>query len=168
MKTTLAEIRFAEPTDAAALAAVHEAAWRGAYAGIIPHRSLAGMIGRRHVGWWNRAIDRQAAILVLEFHGEIAGYATLGRNRTGALDVEGEIYELYLRPEYQGIGFGRRLFRAATALLADRGLKGVAVWALADNDNAMGFYAALGGADIAEGAERFETQTLRKVAFVWA
>jgi ribosomal protein S18 acetylase RimI-like enzyme len=167
MKTSLAEIRFAEPDDDAALSAVHEAAWRGAYTGIIPHKSLTAMISRRHAGWWRRAIDRQAAVLVLEFNGAIAGYATLGRNRTGALDVEGEIYELYLRPEYQGVGFGRRLFRAATALLQDRGLKGLVVWALSDNETAMGFYSALGGGDIAEGAEMFEGRSLRKVAFVW-
>ena len=31
----------------------------------------------------------------------------------------------------------------------------------------MGFYSALGGGDIAEGAETFEGRSLRKVAFVW-
>lgn len=168
MKTIAAEVRLAEPRDAGVLASIHELAWQNAYCGIIPFRSLSRMIRRRGPDWWNRAINNRAAILVLEFGGEMAGYATLGRNRAGALEVEGEIYEIYLRPEYQGLGFGKRLFNSARAMLRDRGLKGVAVWALADNAKAMGFYACVGGADIAEGEETFESTTLRKVAFVWA
>ena len=149
MKTIAAEIRLAEPRDAATLASIHEAAWQHAYRGIIPFRSLNRMVRRRGPDWWSQAIANRAAILVLDFGGTTAGYATLGRNRAGALKVEGEIYEIYLRPQYQGLGFGRRLFNAARAMLRDRGLKGVAVWALADNDNALGFYASVGGSDVA-------------------
>ncbi|BDA86717.1 N-acetyltransferase GCN5 [Aureimonas sp. SA4125] len=167
MKTIAAEVRFAEGRDAAQLAQVHEASWRGAYSGIIPFKTLGKMVERRGPDWWRRAIDNRAAILVVEFGGEIAGYATLGRNRTKALSAEGEIYEIYLQPKFQGLGFGRRLFDEARALLRDRGMRGVVVWALADNDNAMRFYSSVGGADVAEGAERFETVTLHKVAFTW-
>ena len=168
MKTIAAEVRFAENRDASALAEVHEVSWRGAYSGIIPFTTLAKMVGRRGPEWWRRAIDNRAAILVVEFNGEIAGYATLGRNRTKALPAEGEIYEIYLQPKFQGLGFGKRLFTEARSLLSDRGMKGLVVWALADNDNAMMFYAAVGGADVAEGAETFENVTLHKVAFTWA
>ena len=167
MKTIAAEVRFAEDGDAGDLASVHEASWQGAYRGIIPHSSLSRMLQRRGPGWWQQAIKNRAAILVIEFGGEIAGYATLGRNRTKALMADGEIYELYLKPKFQGLGFGRRLFAAARDLLQTRGMHGLAIWALADNDNAMGFYSSLGGADVAEGEETFEAVTLRKVAFVW-
>ncbi len=167
MNTIVAETRLAEPRDTAALAAVHEAAWRGAYAGLIPHHSLSRMIGRRHEAWWARAIRSGAAILVVEFAGETIGYATLGDNRAEAIKAEGEIYELYIRPEYQGLGFGGRLFKAARGLLADRRLTGLVVWALADNHQAVDFYARLGGADVAEGSEVFEGRNLGKIAFVW-
>lgn len=167
MKTIAAEVRFAETRDAAELASVHALSWQGAYRGIIPYRSLSQMVQRRGLEWWRGAIGNRTAVLVIEFGGEIAGYATIGRNRTPALAADGEIYELYLKPKFQGLGFGRRLFAAARALLRTRGLHGLAVWALAENDNAMGFYAALGGADVAEGEETFGTKSLRKVAFVW-
>ena len=47
MNTMTIGIRKAEPRDAAAIADVHQQAWRGAYSGIIPHRALNGMINRR-------------------------------------------------------------------------------------------------------------------------
>ena len=51
--------------------------------------------------------------------------------------------------------------------LAAHGLKGLVVWALEDNQNALAFYAGAGGRDVAEGVEVFDQKALRKVAFVW-
>ena len=107
------EIRPASPRDAAQIADVHADAWQNAYAGLIPHKSLSAMIQRRNAGWWQRAIQRGTSVLVVGFGGKIAGYSTFGLNRARALPQDGEIYELYIRPEYQGIGVGSRLFGAA-------------------------------------------------------
>lgn len=167
MNTLTIDIRKAEPRDADAIAGVHHDAWRGAYSGIIPHRALTAMIGRRGSSWWANAIRRAASILVVEIGGEVVGYTTLGRNRARELPQEGEIYELYLRPEYQGIGLGSRLFSAARDRLAAHGLSGVVVWALEENDGALRFYEGAGGRDIAEGVEVFDARALRKIAFVW-
>lgn len=167
MNTLTIDIRRAEPRDADQIADVHLEAWKGAYCGIIPHRALTSMINRRGAEWWANAIRRAATVLVVEIGGMIAGYATIGRNRAKELRQQGEIYELYLRPEYQGIGLGSRLLSAARQKLADHGLKGVVVWALEDNANAVAFYAGAGGRDIAEGVEIFEHKALKKVAFVW-
>jgi ribosomal protein S18 acetylase RimI-like enzyme len=167
MNTVTIDIRRAEPRDAQAIADVHHQAWRGAYAGIIPHRALNAMISRRGDEWWANAIRRSATVLVVEIGGKVAGYTTVGRNRARGLPQQGEIYELYLRPEYQGVGLGSRLFAAARQKLADHGLKGMVVWALEDNTNALSFYAGAGGRDVAEGVEVFDQKALKKVAFVW-
>lgn len=167
MTTLTVDIRKAEPRDADAIADVHHEAWRGAYAGIIPHRALNAMINRRGRDWWAQAIRRAASVLVVEVGGKVAGYATLGRNRARELPQQGEIYELYLRPECQGIGLGTRLFAAAQEKLALHGLQGLVVWALEDNSNALAFYTGAGGRDVAEGVEVFDQKALRKVAFVW-
>lgn len=167
MKTLTIDIRRAEPADAAAIADVHAQSWQGAYGGIIPFRALRAMIGRRGTAWWSNAIARAASVLVIEMGGEVVGYATLGRNRARELPQQGEIYELYIKPEYQGVGLGTRLFAAARQKLASHGLSGLVVWALEDNVNAAGFYAGAGGRDIAEGVEIFDAHALRKVAFVW-
>ena len=167
MKTLTIDIRKAEPRDASAIADIHHEAWRGAYSGIIPHRALNGMINRRGPDWWANAIRRAATVLVVEIGGKLAGYATIGRNRARELAQQGEIYELYLRPEYQGIGLGSRLFAAAREKLANSGLKGMVVWALEENAGALSFYEGAGGRDIAEGVEIFDQKALKKVAFVW-
>ena len=167
MNTLTIDIRRAEPRDADAIAGVHHEAWQGAYAGIIPYRALTAMINRRGTSWWGNAIRRAASVLVIEIGGEVVGYATLGRNRARELPQQGEIYELYLKPEYQGIGLGGRLFAAAREKLATHGLSGLVVWALEENANAIGFYIGAGGRDVAEGVEVFDQKALRKVAFVW-
>jgi ribosomal protein S18 acetylase RimI-like enzyme len=167
MSTTLIEIRQARPSDAAAVATTHDDAWRSAYQGIIPGTELEKLISRRGPDWWESAIRKGSRIAVLGFGDTLAGYANYGRNRARSLFYDGEIYELYLRPEFQGLGFGRRLFSSARRDLLQSGLKSLVVWALADNDPAVEFYRALGGRAVARSSERFGTRTLDKVAFAW-
>ena len=164
------EIRRAIPIDAAMLADVHAASWREAYAGILPPRTLMRFIARRDLGWWVRSV-RGTGVLALDVGDRVVGYATVGRNRTAALPQGGEVFELYLLPEYQGVGLGRRLFDAARQRLSatglDGGKPGFVVWCIEENERAMQFYAAMGGRDIAEGTERFEGRLLNKVAFAF-
>jgi len=104
---------------------------------------------------------------VLAFGDTLAGYANYGRNRARSLYYDGEIYELYLRPEFHGLGFGRKLFSAARRDLIQSGLQSMVVWALSDNEPAGGFYRALGGKAVARSSERFGNRVLDKVAFAW-
>jgi ribosomal protein S18 acetylase RimI-like enzyme len=167
MSTVLIEIRRARPADAKSVATAHDDAWRNAYQGVIPGPELERLIARRGEAWWNGAIRKGSRISLLAFGDTIAGYANYGRNRARSLYYDGEIYELYLRPEFQGLGFGRRLFTAARRDLAQSGLKSMVIWALSDNDHATEFYRALGGRMVARSSEKFGPKSLDKVAFAW-
>jgi len=167
MSTVLIEIRRAKASDAAAVADTHDEAWRGAYQGVIPGVELEKLVTRRGADWWDSAIRKGSRIAILAFGDKVAGYANYGRNRARSLFYDGEIYELYLRPEYQGLGFGRRLFSSARRDLAQSGLKTLVIWALSDNDPALEFYKALGGKAVARSSERFGDKSLEKVAFAW-
>ena len=167
MNTSLIEIRRAKAPDAVALASTHDDAWRTAYQGIIPGPELDKLINRRGADWWEGAIRKGSRISILAFGDTLAGYANYGRNRARSLHFEGEIYELYLRPEFQGLGFGRRLFTAARRDLVQSGLKSMVIWALSDNDPATEFYRALGGRMVARSSEKFGPKSLDKVAFAW-
>jgi ribosomal protein S18 acetylase RimI-like enzyme len=153
--------------DAVALACTHDDAWRTAYQGIIPGPELDKLINRRGAEWWEGAIRKGSRISILAFGDTLAGYANYGRNRARSLTYDGEIYELYLRPEFQGLGFGRRLFTAARRDLAQSGLKSLIVWALSENDTAVEFYRALGGKTVARSSEKFGARVLDKIAFGW-
>ncbi|MCB1439824.1 MAG: GNAT family N-acetyltransferase [Nitratireductor sp.] len=167
MTTITINTRRAKRQDAEAIAEVHDKSWMNAYSGMLPHRALNRMVQRRGAAWWAQAIDRATVIHVLEIGGTIAGYATIGRNRVKTLPFDGEVYELYLLPEYQGVGLGSHLFLDALGELKRRGLKGAVVWVLADNHPAIRFYRNAGGREIAEGKETFDGVDLMKIAFAW-
>src|SRR5262250_7644 len=167
MSTTLIEVRPAKPADATAVASTHDEAWRAAYQGIIPGSELEKLINRRGPQWWDSAIRKGSRVSVLVFGDKVAGYANYGRNRARSLHFDGEIYELYFRPEFQGLGFGRRLFTAARRDLAQSGIKSLVIWALSDNSPAVAFYRALGGQPVARSCEKFGNKTLDKIAHAW-
>ena len=132
MVETVISIRPARLGDEGVFASVHDAAWREAYRGVIPGRELEGMIARRGPAWWRLAIARRTPLLVLEFSDSVVGYVSYGRNRVPSLGYGGEIFELYLAPECQGCGFGRRMFEAARKDLVGHGYGTLVVWALVD------------------------------------
>jgi ribosomal protein S18 acetylase RimI-like enzyme len=159
MPSLVIDVRPARTGDAAQLADVHEVAWREAYAGIIPALTLQRMIIRRSGPWWRDALGRRP-ILVLDVGGTVAGYASFAPGNARGHPGAAEIQEIYLRPEYQGIGLGVRLFRAVVKRVKARGYSRVLVRALADNDRANGFYAHLGGKIVARTDESLGGRTL--------
>lgn len=160
-------IRRARTDDAAALSHVFDTAWREAYSGILPALALERMINRRGPRWWLNTIGRERPLVVLDIGETIAGYVSYGRCRDRSLPAEGEIDELYLAPEYQGVGFGKRLFKAVRNDLDDRGIKRVAIWCLKENERACAFYRRLGGRLIAETNESFNSVVLAKSCFLF-
>ncbi len=167
MYTSVIETRRAIPCDATGIAEAHAESWKQAYSGIVPYKALSRMINRRGVSWWANAIRRSTVILVAELNNEIAGYATLGPNRVSTFPYEGEIYEIYLKPEYQGVGLGTQLFIDARQELMRRSYKGTVVWVLKDNLPALSFYENAGGKAAARGSEHFDNKRLEKIAYIW-
>jgi len=167
MKTLSIDVRPAEPQDAAGIAEAHRLSWQHAYAGLIPHGVLTKMIERRGETWWRKATRGPATVLVVEVAGTIAAYATVGLNRARVLPQEGEVYEIYVRPEYQGIGLGHMLFGEARRLLKSLGCSGMVVWCLEDSSHADQFFRSNGGIDAVEGMEDFGDVQLKKIGFIW-
>jgi ribosomal protein S18 acetylase RimI-like enzyme len=158
---------MATPADGEAVAAIHDAAWRSTYQGIIPHLYLERMISRRGPLWWQRQIEHGSNITLLLFNGAPQGYASWGRARGAWPWAAGEIFELYVSPPFQGVGLGKRLFMNVRGALRLEGLNRLVVWALKDNEPACAFYSGLGGAITAVAPERYGEVTLTRVAFVW-
>lgn len=167
MGADLITFRPAVPSDARAVAAIHDAAWRLTYQGVIPHLYLERMISRRGPLWWQRQIQRGSKITLLVFDDVPQGYAAWGEARGSWPWAAGEIFELYVAPIFQGIGLGTRLFAAARRELKQAGFERLVVWALKDNELACAFYDGLGGVALATVPERFGGVSLPRVAFAW-
>jgi len=167
MTTASIAIRNASPGDSRQLADVHDTAWRYAYRGVLPGRELERMIARRGAEWWEKALGRGAPALVLDVDGTVRGYATFGGSRVRTLPFKAEIYELYITPEYTGLGFGRRLFRTVQERLSRRGHDALVVWCLTENRGGCAFYEKMGGETVATAEEAFEGGTVSKVAYAF-
>lgn len=167
MSTRTTSIRRAREGDIGGLSRVFDAAWREAYRGIIPGVALERLISARGRPWWRAALTRGRPVAVVETGDAVIGYASYGRARSRALGADGEVDELYLLPEYQGVGLGRRLFRAVHNDLADHGLGRLGVWTLEDNLRAGAFYESLGGKKGPVVPDRVAGITLAKVGYIF-
>jgi ribosomal protein S18 acetylase RimI-like enzyme len=169
MVTAVIDTRNAKPADAQELATVYEDAWTHTYRGVIPEIQLRRAISRRGPAYWRRiAIKAPSNNLVMLFDNKVCGYASFGINRDRDMPVSGEIYELYLAPEYCGTGLGRALFTATRRQLSEAGLFGLLVWSLSANRAACDFYQQMGGKIAGTSRVRFGEEDLERTAFMWA
>ncbi len=172
-------IRRARPSDAIAIGAVHVAAWRSAYPGILPDGFLARLSVPRQAAHYDAAIRSSTAVFVASASGSdvppgsgsrVVGFATAGRARTtevgGRRLAEGEVETLYVLDDWRDRGVGRRLMRAAAAHLAESGCRSCFVWVLRDNPSRW-FYQRLGGRPVAEALIHVAGQKVPQTAFVW-
>jgi ribosomal protein S18 acetylase RimI-like enzyme len=167
-------IRRARPADATSIGAVHVAAWRSTYPGILPDEYLAHMSVSRQAVYYDAAIRGGSGVYVAAASGldvpvgsgpRIVGFATAGRARAPAL-AEGEIETLYVLDDWRERGLGRRLIRAAAGHLASIGCRSAFLWVLRDNPSRW-FYERLGGRPVAESVVQVAGESVPQTGFVW-
>ncbi len=135
-------IRDATPADAEALARVHVATWQAAYAHVFPAEELAAIDIEARVEHWRGILTTsEGTTLVAERDGEVIGFSGVGPGRDGA---GGELYAIYVRPDYWDSGAGRELMEAAEAHLRAQGSEEAFLWVLDDNPRARRFYERAG------------------------
>ncbi|ONG57243.1 GNAT family N-acetyltransferase [Pseudoroseomonas deserti] len=167
-------IRRALPADAPAIAAVHVAAWRSAYAGLLPDLYLAGLSEARLATVYRRGLverrDGEALFVAIardtpDGPGQVVGFASGGKARRSGL-AEGEIATLYVLDDWRDQGIGRRLLRAAAAHLAAIGCHSAMLWVLTENP-ARWFYQHLGGRRVAVELTRVGGSAVEQTAMLW-
>lgn len=143
------------PDDALPLAIVHVDAWRSAYHGFVPASFLDGLDYQQRAVRFRESLASHAEETYLaEGDGEILGFLTVGPCRDEDVDreVTGEIWGIYLAPQYWRKGIGTVLCRYGEQLLRSRGYRQAVLWVFADNAKARRFYEAMGFA--ADGASK--------------
>ena len=163
-------VRQAYPSDAPSIARIHVETWRATYAGLLPDRVLAGMREQTHQASWNSLLmgerRRELALVAEEDRIGVVGFVSAGRARAALEHYDGEVYTLYVAPDYQNRGVGSRLLETAFQRLGEQDIHGVMLWVLARNPSRF-FYEAMGGVAVASRKERLWGVVLRELAYGW-
>jgi ribosomal protein S18 acetylase RimI-like enzyme len=138
-------IRAARPDDARRIARIDVDTWRATYAGILTTPFLVGLSTQRREVGWGSVIEREPrdVRVAVTADGEILGFGSCGRSRAGA-QFAGEVFTLYVAPDWQNQGIGRRLLLALFERLVAQGCGSAIIWVLRENPGRF-FYQRLGG-----------------------
>lgn len=173
-------IRRAKRDDASAIGRVHVETWQAAYAGILPDSMLVGMSDVRQSAWWSRVLadpgEARGVFVADDEEMGVVGFGSCGPVRDPpesmpeGLDGRevrvGEVYTLYVEPDFQNRGLGRRLLDALfRQLKADRCDTAV-LWMLAENPTRF-FYEGLGGERVGERTDSLSGVDVEEVAYAW-
>ena len=110
--------------------------WKAAYRGLVPDGFLDSLTDECCAP----RIVPEKGLLVCERNGCLIGAVGFGPDRQVPDGGTGEIYSLYVLPEYWRTGAGRELFCAARKSLQQDGFDSIRLWTLSQNRRARQFY----------------------------
>jgi len=170
------KIRRALSEDAQAIGRVHVETWQSAYAGLLPDAMLANMSDVRHSAMWSKTLSNRSEVrgvfVADDSDAGVVGFGSCGpvRDTPEGLDGTeqrvGEVYLLYVEPDFQNEGIGRRLLDALFRQLRADGFDTAILWMLAENPTRF-FYEGLGGQLVGERTDTFSGADVDEVAFAW-
>ncbi len=173
-------IRRASRHDAAAIGRVHVETWQAAYAGLLPDAMLVAMSDVRQSAWWSQLLrdpaEARGVFVADDKDMGVVGFGSCGPVRDPpeglpeGLDGRelkvGEVYTLYVEPDFQNLGLGRKLLGALfRQLQADRCDTAV-LWMLAENPTRF-FYEGLGGERVGERVDTMGGTDVDEIAYAW-
>ena len=160
-------IRAARPGDARRIARLDVETWRAAYAGILATPFLVGLSAPRRELGWATVIEREPrdVRVAIDGDGNILGFGSCGRNRDSA-EAAGEVFTLYVAPDWQNQGIGRALLLALFERLVAQGCKSAIIWVLRDNPGRF-FYHRLGGREVRHKAFVVGGKQIEAAGFAW-
>jgi ribosomal protein S18 acetylase RimI-like enzyme len=162
-------VRPAVVEDAEGIAHAFVETWRATYPGMLPDRVLINMSDEAQAGYWARTLAarraRELVRVAVSGKGTVLGFGSAGPERRGA-SRRGEIYTLYIRPDWQNRGLGRRIICTLFQGLRDRGYRSAMLWVLAANPSRF-FYEAVGGRRAFEQTERLWGIAVPQIGYLW-
>lgn len=129
------------------MARVRVETWRSAYAGILPQDYLDNQISVAETSErWEQTLwlTPSRFSYLAEADRKVVGIALGGPEQTGNPVYDGEVYVLYVLPDYQGRGIGRGLLSACARELLGKQIDNLLIWVLARNPYRR-FYERAGG-----------------------
>lgn len=176
-------VRIARFEDAPAMARVMVDTYGPGHRGQVPEEYLT----QKYADWgydvsqraWERALreiegdpgSRECVYVAVDDHGDVVGVCmgtpTEYSQFAEEPEATGEIGCLYVLPEHQGRGHGRRLVEATAAHLARHGMTALLIRCLETGAPARAFYEALGGQNVGHVDQEEYGHTIREVVYLW-
>lgn len=140
------KIRYTEVNDAKVLGKIHSESWKIAYKGIVPDFVLDNITADKRERYFEKALSENLEEDTLIFVDDKAvGLMTIGKCRDNDRDnTYGEIWGIYLLPEYWNRGIGSYYINWGINELKNRNYKKITLWVLEDNLNSRKFYERMG------------------------
>jgi ribosomal protein S18 acetylase RimI-like enzyme len=161
-------IRTARTSDVQAIAHVDIETWRTTYPGMLPDDLLTALDERQRARQWSRFISHRPDDVVVAYDEQdrVLGFGSCGPQRETALPYAGEIFTLYVGPDFQGQGVGRQLLLALFQRMAANGFASALLWVLAANPSRY-FYERVGGRRVADRQLDMGRFGVSAVAYGW-
>jgi ribosomal protein S18 acetylase RimI-like enzyme len=167
-KIRAVRVRRAVVDDADAIERVRTDTWRHTYRGLMPDSLLDGLgydATRRRA--LMSAMPPDQFVLVVEEGGAVFGFCIGGPSRTPVDRFGGEIYAVYVLPEYHGRGAGRALLEAAAKELLARGFASMIIWVLRENAPSRRFYERMGGVHVRDEDREIQSVRITESGYGW-
>lgn len=120
---------------------IHSLSWKAAYKNIIPENYLKNLKDDFWVEHFTYIINRCANKVKLIYKNDILiGCISYGKSKDERFNMYGEIFSMYILPEYFGMGYGKKLLTNSLSDLKNLGYSKVMLWVLKDNRDARSFY----------------------------
>lgn len=160
-------IRPARPGDAHGIARLDVETWRTTYAGVLSTAYLVGLSERRREAGWRGVILREPrdVRVAVGSNGAILGFGSCGPNR-GDRFFAGEVFTLYVAPDWQNQGIGRRLLIALFRRLVAAGRRSAILWVLRENPSRF-FYERLGAHQVSRKPIAVGGTAIEAIAYGW-
>lgn len=166
-------IRQARLADAPAIADIHVETWRNTYAGVLPDAYIANLSVKERLRFWRVILarnDHGMTIVAEDAQAGVIGFGNAGPARPEGMpadsDWDGEVYTLYLMPDWHGQGLGRLLLEGLFDELRSAKCLNIMLWVLEANPTRF-FYEAMGGRLVARRREPFAGAMLDELAYGW-
>lgn len=137
-------LRQATQDDAEAIVRIQVAAWRAAYAGLMPQAYLDRMDHAARLASWRRALAEpgpRSIVAAVDACGMPVGFSVHGPEPDAGT---GELIAVNVLPERWSQGYGGALCRQALEDGLRHGWLAMILWVLRENARARAAYAALG------------------------
>jgi ribosomal protein S18 acetylase RimI-like enzyme len=160
-------IRPARPGDARGIARLDVETWRSTYAGLLSPTYLVGLSPRRREIGWHYVIQREPrdVRVATAADGTLLGFGSCGPSRDDRR-FAGEVFTLYVAPDWQNRGIGRALLLALFRRLVAVERPSALIWVLRDNPGRF-FYERLGGRQVGRKFFSVAGTAVEAVAYGW-